>query len=208
MKKYLLTIIMALAVFFSFSSSLFAINEYEDEGEYYYNNIYAGYGFASGPQILTAILDSFAFAFTTSLTGSKSIETRDVFGPVFVGADYFPVENFSVGGLFAYDSFTRRWTYDNGYADWHWSFISLMGRINLQWGWDYVKFYHSLMLGGARVGIDLQQSDNNNEHSSSEYTWSGHVTVLGIKVGKEFSVFADVGFGYLGLINFGASYTF
>ncbi|HPS57312.1 MAG TPA: hypothetical protein PK514_04340 [Spirochaetota bacterium] len=193
----------------SFSSSLLAINEYEEEEDYYYNNIYAGYGVGSGPQIITGILDTLAFAFTTSFSGSKSIETRDVIGPIFLGADYFPVDYVSVGGLFVYDAFTRRWTYsDGGYADWNWSFISLMGRINLQWGWDYLKFYHSIMLGGSRVGIDLQQSDGQHEHNSSEYTWAGHVVLLGIKVGKEFKVFADFGVGYLGMINFGASFSF
>lgn len=209
MKKVFLTMVILSTVVFGPSSSAFAINEYGDEGEIYYNNIYAGYGIASGPQVITGILDALAFAFTTDLTGSKSTETRDVYGPVFAGADYFLTKNFTLGGLFVYDSFTWRWSYDGGgYADWNWSFVSLMGRINLQWGWDYVKFYHSIMLGGSRVGIDLEQSNGEHERSSSKYTWAGHVVPLGIKVGKEFCFFADFGIGFLGIINFGASYSF
>jgi len=208
MKKRFSLIALTAAILLAMSSQLSA-QAYMDDEEFNYNSIYLGYGLGSGPQIMTAIIDSLAFAFTTNLTGSKDIETRNLIGPIFAGGEYFLTENVAVGGLFSYDAFTRRWTYsDGGYADWNWSFISLMGRLNLQWGWDYVKFYHSLMIGGSRVGIDLQQSDGDNERSDAEYTWAGHLVLLGIKVGKDFSVFADVGFGYLGIVNIGASYAF
>ena len=199
---------MTVLMILGFTTQVFAQEYRGDDGDDYFTySVSGGYGFGSVPQIATALLESIAFAYTAPFTGSKKIETKDVFGPVFAGADYYFNDNFSCGGMLVCDTFTRRWTFDNGYTDWNWSFLSLMGRLNLQYGWEYVKFYHSLMIGGSRVGIELEDSDGNS-HSSSEYTWAGHLALLGIRIGKEFSVFADIGVGYLGIVNFGASISF
>ena len=213
MKKYFLSMLIALTVIFGFTSSGFAINEYEEEDEFYYNNIYVGYGFLSVPSISAALLEAIAFTFSAPFTDDeRTIKDKGSFGPLFIGADYFLTDNFSLGGIFSYEDVKRRWVYSDGvsttgYCDWNWSFISIMGRLNIQYGWDNFKFYHSLMIGGSRVGIGLDPSEGANQ-SSSEYTWAAHVALLGIKIGKEFSVFADVGVGYLGIINFGASLSF
>ncbi|NLV68530.1 MAG: hypothetical protein GXY14_12745 [Spirochaetes bacterium] len=208
MKNFFLTIILSLSLITGLSSSLFAINEYEDEDEYFTYSVYGGYGFGSVLNISTGLLEAIAFSFSAAFTDeARTIEDNGSFGPLFFGADYYFSDNFSAGGIFVYESVNRRWQYDSGYVDWDWTFVSLMGRLNVQYGWDYFKFYHSIMIGGTYSGIDVSSSDGQSP-GSSEFIPGVHLALLGIKIGKEFSVFADVGVGWLGIVNFGASFSF
>lgn len=208
MKKYFLKILVVLTLFVSFSSPVFAINEYEDEDEEFTYSVYGGYGFGSILNISTGLLEAIAFSFSAAFTDeARTIEDNGSFGPLFFGADFYFTDNFSAGGIFAYESVNRRWQYTSGHVDWNWTFVSLMGRINIQYGWDYFKFYHSLMIGGTYAGIEVESSDGQSP-GSSDFIPGAHLALLGIKVGREFCVFADVGVGYLGMVNFGASYSF
>lgn len=214
MKKYLFTMFMALAVFFSFSSSLFAINEYEEEDESFTYSVYGGYGVLSVPYMFSGFLEILAFSFTAPFDDDqKTIKDNGSFGPIFLGADFYGSDNFSYGGLIACENVSRRWLYEDasgnetGHADWNWLFLSVMGRLNVQYGWDYFKFYHSLMVGGSYVGLELVSTDGQSR-SSSDFIPGAHLVLLGIKIGREFSFFADFGIGYLGMINFGVAYSF
>ncbi len=205
--------VITISVLFSFSTSVFAYNEYEEEDEYFTYSVYGGYGLVSVPNISSALLEAVAFSFSAAFTDDhRTVKDNGSFGPIFVGADYYLSDNFSFGGLCCLEQIRRRWEYSDagtvtGYADWNWTFISLMGRVNIQYGWDYFKFYHSLMVGGTYVGIGLEDSDDHSQ-SGSDFIPGAHLALLGIKVGKEFSVFVDIGVGYLGIINFGASFSF
>lgn len=206
MKKVFLTMILSLSLITGLSSSLFAINEYEEE--YFTYSVYGGYGFASLLNISSAILETMTFTLMSPFTGEvRSIKDKGSLGPLFFGADYYFSDNFSAGGIFVYESIKRRWKYETGYADWDYTFVSLMGRLNAQYGWDYFKFYHSIMIGGTYSGTDLFSTKGERKSEGSFFP-GGHIALLGIKVGKEFSVFADVGVGWLGIINFGVSYSF
>ncbi len=200
MKKILLVIVMSASLLAGSTSRLSAHDEYN-------TSVYGGYGYGSVLNIFTALLEAIAFAYTSPFTGGKEINTEESFGPAFTGIDFTVNEHMSLGGILAYEQLTRRWQFDDGYTDWNWSFITLMGRMNIEYGWEYFKFYHSLMLGGTRAELELDDSAG-YRHSSSDYIFGAHLSLLGIKIGKQFSVFADIGIGYLGLVNFGASYSF
>lgn len=206
--------IISLSLVFGFSSSLFAINEYEEEDDEFTYSVYGGYGVLSVPYVFSGFLELLAFTFSAPFTSDhRTIEDNGSFGPVFAGVDFYGSENFSYGGLFAYEQVNRRWVYEDnigaetGHADWNWSFLSLMGRVNLQWGWEYIKFYHSLMFGATYSGLEFKSTDGQSR-SDFDFIPGAHLVLIGVRIGKEFSVFADYGVGYLGMINFGASYSF
>ncbi len=178
---------------------------YDDE--YKSHEVYAGYGYYSVLYLSASLVDSIAFSSLSSFTGGKHEKDQGSWGPIFAGYNYYLNDNFSLGGYTSYETLKTRWQYSNGYEDWEWSFLSLMGRMNVQYGWDSVKFYHSLILGYTRAEITLEDSSGLSK-SESTYIPGGHIALLGLKFGREYTFFADVGFGYLGLINFGATYKF
>lgn len=200
-----LILILAVLLLSGFSTQVFAQEYVEERDDWHSFSIYGGYGFASLPNISSALLEVIAFSYTEPVGGGKTIKQTNQFGPIFAGGDYYFIENVSLGGIFVYESLTRRWDYDVSadYTDWNWSFATLMARFNLQWGGDYVKVYHSLMLGASRTKIELKDSKGERE-STSKIIPAAHIVLLGIKIGSEFSVFADFGAGYLGVVNFGA----
>ena len=59
--------VITISVLFSFSTSVFAYNEYEEEDEYFTYSVYGGYGLVSVPNISSALLEAVAFSFSAAL---------------------------------------------------------------------------------------------------------------------------------------------
>lgn len=75
------------------------------------------------------------------------------------------------------------------------------------------QIYSGLGLGYAfgkttfDLGNKLELKDKNNNNSKINY-FTFHVTAVGFRVGKKLAAFAELGFGYKGIINGGLSYQF
>lgn len=202
MKKNFFILTISISLIILFLSPCFASDD-----EFKEHEVYAGYGFYSVLYISASLLDSIAFSSVSTFAGGKHVKDNGSWGPLFAGYNYYLNNNFSLGGYTSYETVRSRWEYSNGYEEWEYSFLSLMGRVNVQYGWDAVKFYHSLTLGYTRAEVTLADSSGLSK-SESTYIPGGHLALLGIKFGTDYTFFADVGFGYLGIFNFGATYKF
>lgn len=171
------------------------------------HEVYGGYGFASLLHITSSILDDIAFSYSAPFTGAKSQSDQGSLGPVFLGYNYSYARHGFVGLVGSYEQVKTRWNYEDGHADWNLYFTSLMVRTGLTWGWEWVQVYHSLSLGGTYV--DAANSDTTGYRRSAHKTIpAGHIALLGLRFGRGLGLFADVGIGTLGLVNFGASFKF
>lgn len=68
------------------------------------------------------------------------------------------------------------------------------------------------LYSGIGLGYTLTNSYADFINGDTESVNTGHVTgqmnLMGLRIGKKFGVFSEFGFGYKGLLNFGASYRF
>jgi len=67
---------------------------------------------------------------------------------------------------------------------------------------DFISLYGLAGVGGTRYGLEFKPSDGTTD-SEAEYFVNYQFTPLGIRLGSTFGFYAEIGFGYRGVINAG-----
>jgi hypothetical protein len=171
------------------------------------NDIQIGYGFISMLSVSTLLMNALMVAFTP-LPGEKTITDVGSWGPIFVNYNFFPLKWLGVGLVVAYEADNNRTTYSNGgYSDMNWQYTTFMLKVNFRYGWEWVKFYHGISAGVTYAKVNF--ADTTGIASTNDGAlFAFHITAFGIRVGKTVGVFADIGIGYLGIVNVGVNFVF
>lgn len=166
------------------------------------NQISAGYGVGSSNQIL----DIFENVFSTIFLPTATLNETSSMGEFRLAYAYTPKERWHYGAAFSYSQTDYDVT-DNGAkigeqvnayytiaAETSYSFLK-KEKLNL----------YSLLGAGATIATSEQKTTYSTGDSHDTF-FNFQVTPFGISYGKQWGGFAEVGFGYRGILSFGAFY--
>jgi hypothetical protein len=166
------------------------------------NEIYAGYG---AVPLIQAEEMSWYFMFSPVFTYEmKNIGLTGVF---FAGYNYKLSKLISVGVVGGYVGSTMEFTsIINPMKKLTMTFnhYLVLGRMDIHYtGDNIVDLYSGISIGYWNETQSGKTDLNNPEISESSVHLGPHINLLGIKVGKEFGGFAELGLGVSGTINLG-----
>jgi hypothetical protein len=179
------------------------------------NEFYLGYGpgaasFQSFDEASNSFLDG---VFSGIFTGESSNQTSTSIGIFSFGYNRFISKKIKLGFNANYTSINNGIEYSkNGavvrHIKWSDDFLSFMLRADFH----YVKKENLSMYSGLAVGVSFITS---KEGAGAEglsipanTAFAFQINGFGIRVGKGFGFFAEVGFGYLGILNAGFNIRF
>lgn len=166
------------------------------------HEIYLGYGYPNS--LSTLFINGFTDIFITIFTGGQqSVKTSGI-GVFQLGYDWYVKDGLSLGGtaiIEPYKTISKSNSSESAVTT-NGIIYTILGKVKWQYGWEYVRLYHSLSLGLAL--------NTTIENPSIYPTFAFNLTPIGVKVGKEKGVnfFAELGLGSTSLINAGISYRF
>lgn len=149
-------------------------------------DVYAGYGILT-VQDIVGVLGTLAF-------GNTNVTTMKGFGAYYMGGDYYLNKRFSLGGQLNYANYSY---YNSNDFRNKISFITPMVRGKIDWG---KYFYSSLALG-----ITVVTSKEEDERKSIVLP-SFQVSPIGFKTQGSVMFFAELGFGFQGMITAGVAF--
>jgi outer membrane protein W len=170
------------------------------------SKIKLGYGLESSNSLLDI---------TTSLTGSTlslgTVRYDDLTGTgtLYVGYEYAVIDRLMIGATIAYETNKE----DMFVGD---SNIGTVSHNHISFGLDANYYYISSemfqMYSGIGVAYTIQSDKYDGDQSGIEDGKSSYfnfqLNAVGFRYGSAFGVFAELGFGYKGIINAGISYQF
>jgi len=128
-------------------------------------------------------------------------------GVGMINYKYYLSNNVTIGGTIAYENNSNANIGGGSYL----SFVPEFTYTYLDTKEDRVRVK---LYGGASFGLTVYQDLNpytsidNVHHDGSGPEPTGQVTPFGIRIGRRFAGFAEIGYGYKGLFSFGLSYRF
>lgn len=178
------------------------------------NEVYANYGVATMPAFAEAFGDIFEDLLIGTFTGAtvQSTDTK-TFGGIGIGYKRNLNKRLSLGLGFLYQSFDVTQTVkmplsgtlvDIKSQDVYYTFMA-------RFDFNYVTTEWVNMYSGVAAGMSLNQYtfDDNTQGKDDDNThFAWQLNAFGIRVGKGFGGFAEVGFGYAGIVNAGLSLKF
>ena len=174
------------------------------------HEVYGGFGLLNDNQMIAMIAD----VLSTVLTGGYLVQpdTYHALTP-FVGYRHWFTNRFGLGGTFAFDVNSVKLY--NGDSE-HYQ-MQKVNRYYLTFAvepiFNYVykpawQLYGSLGLGTTIVTFaNATFNDGTNAKLSLAYV-NAHFTPIGVRFGKEFGGFVELGYGYKGILNAGVNYRF
>ncbi len=188
MKKLLLIMLLAI------SYSGFA--QTSNKGKL---DIYVGYGLLTAQDIIQI---SGTMWSGVLLPGAFDKVDIDGFGAVFAGIDYYLNDRASLGLQVNYAAYDATYKLSSG-GDFKIknTFITPMIHAKANWvNLKYFQLYSAIAAGASFItGVD----DNNKKGNSTSFAFQ--VSPLGLRVGNTFSIFAEGGFGYQGIVSAGVA---
>jgi opacity protein-like surface antigen len=201
MKK--VTLLIGLAAFL-FASSINAQSKK--------NEIDLGIGVWSSSEIVGTLSD----VIVSNLTQVK-MENKKYIGAIHAGYKYAVSNRFALGPVFTYDRgtstsdvpFRDELGNDIGYG----KFTSNYYSLALEGDYKYInsdkfKLYSLVGVGPTFLNQSFKEDNSSEDKSQSKTFFNYQVTPIGIKYGDSFGVFAELGFGYKGILCAGVFYRF
>ena len=174
------------------------------------NEVYAGLGLLNDNQILAMATDIVSTVVTLGYLVRPG--SYQAFTP-FAGYRHWFTNRFGLGGIFAFDANSVEVYNENDRTQ--------MRTINRRYMtfavepiFNYVykpswQLYGYLGLGTTIVSFADATFDNGTKVNVSRVPYINvHVTPIGVRFGKEFGGFAELGYGYKGILNAGFTYRF
>lgn len=176
-------------------------NSYSQE-----HQISAGYGVGSSNQIL----DVFENIISTIFVPNASLNETSSMGEFRLAYAYTPKEKWHFGVAFSYSQ-TDYDVANNGakIGEQTNSYYTMAAETSYSYLKKEKLNLYSLLGAGATVAKSEQsQNSTNTSEDSTDTIFNFQVTPFGISYGKQWGGFAEVGFGYRGILSFGAFYNF
>lgn len=163
--------------------------------------LYAGYGIFTAQDILTGFSSTLA---ASLLPGYIDRIDAKGFGTAYAGFDYFVGRRVSLGLQLNYAQYDESYTLSNNTSTTlKTSYLTPMVRTKLAWVHNPgFSFYTSLAAGATFI-----QSKNESSGGQTDKTtgFAFHISPIGIRVGNAVALFAELGFGFQGLVSAGLS---
>ncbi len=162
--------------------------------------VYLGYGILSAQDVLT----TFSSALATSLLPGY-VERIDAkgFGTAFAGFDYFVGRRLSLGLQLNYAQYDENYKLSNNTSTTlQTSYLTPMVRSKLAWVHNPGFSFYSSVAAGATF---LQSKNPGNGQTDKSTGLAFHVSPIGLRVGRTVAFFAELGFGFQGLVSAGLS---
>jgi len=200
MKKFIATIMLGLAV-----SIAAPAQEQEDVR---HHEIYAGVGLLNTNQMFSMVGDLFATIFTF---GQLVEPDKYWILTPSVGYRYWFNKRVGIGAHLAFDKNSVKALYINpsGANEWriHNRFFCTFA---MDFNWNYMNKSACQLYGNVGMGVSIVSFSNNKTTNSEARLkqipfFNMHVSPFGVRIGKTFAGFAEVGWGYKGFINAGLS---
>jgi len=136
--------------------------------------------------------------------GEASRDIRST-GTFFLGGSGYLTERWSIGLQVFYGQYDVNTTYTSGNAFGFTNrYFGAMGRVDFRWMNDKLWQLYS----GVSLGVTAVQSQSFDGDHADQITYGAQVTPLGVRYGDLFGVFAELGYGNLGILAVGVNYKF
>jgi hypothetical protein len=172
------------------------------------NSIAAGYGVLTVQDIASTVSDVLIDPFTVGI-----IEVTDITGSgvVFVEYSHFWKSKWRFLVNANYTSIKSTFVNSSdqsNYGKGTDQYYALMVGVNYHWlTHNILELYSGLQAGGSYISTK-QTYVTGDDATDNSFAFAFQVTPIGLRVGKTFGGFAELGFGYKGLINVGIDYRF
>ena len=163
--------------------------------------LYAGYGILTAQDILTGFSSTLA---ASLLPGYVERIDATGFGTAFVGFDYFAGRRFSLGLQLNYAQYDENYKLSSGSTTTlKTSYLTPMVRTKLAWVHNPGFSFYSSLAAGATF---IQSKDESSAGQTEKTTGLAfHISPIGIRLGNAVAFFAELGFGFQGLVSAGLS---
>lgn len=136
--------------------------------------------------------------------GEPSRDIRST-GTFFLGGSGYLSERWSIGLQVFYGQYEVNTSYSNGKVFGYTNrYFGAMGRADFRWINDMMWQLYS----GAGVGVTAVTSQSFDGDKADQITYAVQGTAIGVRYGDLFGVFAELGYGNLGIIAIGLNYKF
>ena len=174
------------------------------------HEVYAGFGLLNDNQILAMATDIFSTIVTLGYLVQPG--SYKAFTP-FAGYRYWFTKRFVLGGTFAYDVNSVK-VYNADHRDQMREINRYYMTFAVEPTFNYVcqpswQLYGSFGLGLTIVHFADAVFDDGRKANVSRVPYVNvHATPVGVRFGKEFGGFVEIGYGYKGILNAGINYRF
>ncbi len=166
--------------------------------------IRAGYGLLTAPTMVENITKGIMESIVNP--GYSSVDVSGS-GAFLASVILLPDHKVSLGIDLVFDKNQATFKYASGSPQMSVStthYASLMGRMDLH----YINHTHFKLYGSIAGGVCTRKSTTDNSGSGSSTGGAFHITPIGISVGRALSAWAELGFGYKGLLSGGLALRF
>ena len=166
-----------------------------------------GVGIWSSNQIIGTMSDIIASAF---LPTGISMDNSSYIGALHLGYKYSLSYRFALGPVFTYDTGTSDAVANNEKAG---KFTNNYYSLSLEADYKFInrdklKLYALVGAGGTIFNQVYKDNKTGEKHGENQTFFNFQVTPIGIKYGSSFGAFAELGFGYKGILCAGLFYRF
>ncbi|MCC8145396.1 MAG: hypothetical protein LIO93_02935 [Bacteroidales bacterium] len=170
------------------------------------HDIEVGVGLFSINEIVNIYTDIIVSAFP--LNGEMG--DGNSYGSIHAAYKYRVTDRLGVGGLFAFDYSKADALLDGRkIGDFRRKHYTLAAEVDFKYlnSKRYVTVYGLAGVGCTLYGLDYQAFSGNSDSDYTPY-FTFQITPITIKIGERWGGFAEVGFGYRGILNAGLFYRF
>lgn len=166
--------------------------------------VYGAYGLGSAQEIIDGLSDMVTTISSAGITGSS---TDHRYGPVMVGVNYYLTPRLSAGVLYSNTS-SRSTVSAGSSADSYYknTYNVFMARTDYRYVNHMIQLYSGISVGTSFAKTKPEDKANTKTASSTDFAYQ--VNAFGIRAGKNIGAFAELGFGYNGIVNLGVSAKF
>ncbi|MBW6536128.1 MAG: hypothetical protein K0B11_14060 [Mariniphaga sp.] len=172
-----------------------------------HHELSVSYGIQSTTELINnnELMDSFLRLFTLGLLHSETTNSKAT-GPVLFSWKYIPKSRWGFGVVAgrmkgSYDETIGSYWFEGKTVN-HckYSAFTLAPEIDFR----YLQLEKLTLYSSAAVGLTFLSQEVNNSTEKSNY-FDAHVSLIGLRYGQKLAAFAELGFGFKGLINFGVN---
>lgn len=164
-----------------------------------------GYGLASAPEIIDGLSN-----LSTSLIsiGTVKASSNLSYGPIAVGVNYYPMHKLSVGLQYSNTKLNNTLELNNavGSSDYKNTYNVIMARSDYYYATGFIQVYSGLGAGVSFAKSVPTNGTTGNDVKSTDFAYQ--INAIGARVGRTIGAFAELGFGYNGVLNLGISAKF
>ncbi|MFO8128856.1 MAG: hypothetical protein R6T99_03015 [Bacteroidales bacterium] len=176
------------------------------------NEVYMSYGAGTVPGIIDGFTNVLSDFFEGMFVDAKVIETKSLSsGAIGLGYNRDLSKKITIGVVFLYQGFdvdTKIKLKDGSIMDLESNdlYYTGMARVNFR----YVQTRWVTLYSGLAAGmtINIFDADDKTSADDQDIQLAYQINGVGIRVGKTYGAFAELGFGYSGFISGGLSWKF